>query len=163
MAKTATATEVMQIQVTSGAFEEGGMIPAKYTCDGENVSPPLRWAPVPEGTKSIVLIADDPDAPVGTFVHWVLYGLPAEATELAEDVPSTGTLAGGARQGVNDFGKIGYGGPCPPGGTHRYVFKLYALDVETDFPPGESKGRMLRAMHSHIVAQGRLIGRYRRQ
>lgn len=161
MAKTAR-TEVMEIQVTSPAFEEGGMIPRQYTCDGEDISPALDWRSVPEGTRSIALIADDPDAPIGTFVHWVLYGLPADAEGLPENIARERELPRGARQGVNDFGKIGYGGPCPPRGTHRYFFKVYALDTALNLPPGESKARLLKAMEGHILAQGQTMGRYRR-
>ncbi|MHC4605092.1 MAG: YbhB/YbcL family Raf kinase inhibitor-like protein [Planctomycetota bacterium] len=104
----------MDIKITSSAFEEGGLIPPKYTCDGADISPPLQWDAVPEGTKSIALISDDPDAPMGTWVHWVLFNLPAETKELAENIPPDSTLANGAMQGTTDFGRIGYGGPCPP-------------------------------------------------
>jgi hypothetical protein len=153
----------MEIKVTSSAFEDGGLIPAKYTCDGEDISPPLQWAGVPEGAGSVALICDDPDAPMGTFVHWVLFNLPATTTELAEDVPADKTLPNGARQGITDFGRIGYGGPCPPSGTHRYFFKIYALDTELALKAGASKREMLRAMEGHILAQGQLMGKYRRR
>ena len=153
----------MEIKVTSSAFEEGGLIPAKYTCDGADISPPLNWDAVPEATKSIVLISDDPDAPMGTWVHWVLFNLPADTRELAENIPPDETLPNGARQGVSDFGRIGYGGPCPPGGTHRYFFKLYALDADLDLPAGAAKRQLLKAMEGHILAQGQLIGKYNRQ
>lgn len=153
----------MEIKITSSAFEDGALIPAKYTCDGEDVSPPLQWEAVPEGTKSIALISDDPDAPVGTWIHWVLYNLPAEVKELAEAVPADETLPGGARQGTTDFGRIGYGGPCPPSGTHRYFFKIYALDTEIDLPAGAGKRELLNAIEGHILAQGQLIGKYKRQ
>ena len=152
----------MAITVTSTAFEEAGSIPAKYTCDGEDVSPPLAWIGVPEGTKSIALICDDPDAPMGTWVHWVLYNLPADAAGLPEGVPAEKTLPTGARQGTSDFKKIGYGGPCPPRGTHRYYFKLYALDATVDLAPGATKRQLLRAMEGHVLAQGQLMGRYKR-
>ncbi|MCJ7778555.1 MAG: YbhB/YbcL family Raf kinase inhibitor-like protein, partial [Sedimentisphaerales bacterium] len=124
--------EKMKIKVTSSAFAEGGLIPAKYTCDGSDISPPLQWEAVPEGTKSIALISDDPDAPMGTWVHWVLFNLPAESKGLEENIPQDKTLPNGARQGLTDFGRIGYGGPCPPSGTHRYFFKIYALDTKLD-------------------------------
>lgn len=153
----------MEIKVTSSAFEDGGLIPAKYTCDGEDISPPLQWAGVPEGAGSVALICDDPDAPMGTFVHWVLFNLPAITTELAEDVPADKTLPNGAGQGITDFGRIGYGGPCPPSGTHRYFFKIYALDTELALKAGVSKRELLRAMEGHILAQGQLIGKYRRR
>ena len=152
----------MEIKLISSAFKEGGMIPAKYTCDGADISPPLQWDAVPEGTKSIALICDDPDAPVGTWVHWVLFNLPGQTSSLAEKVPTDKTLASGARQGTNDFRRIGYGGPCPPGGTHRYFFKIYALDVQLDLQPGIDKARLLNAMHGHILAQGELMRKYKR-
>ena len=152
----------MDIKITSSAFEDGGLIPAKYTCDGADVSPPLQWNKVPEGTKSIALICDDPDAPMGTWVHWVIFGLPADIRELAEDVPPDKTLPNGARQGTSDFGRIGYGGPCPPSGTHRYFFKIYALDAELDLPAGARKRDLLKAVEGHILGQGDLVGKYKR-
>ena len=139
------------------------MIPAKYTCDGADISPPLQWNAAHEGTESIALISDDPDAPVGTWVHWVLFNLTADTTELAENIPPDKTLANGARQGVSDFGRIGYGGPCPPSGTHRYFFKIYALDTKIDLPAGANKRDLLKAMEGHILSQGQLIGKYKRQ
>lgn len=153
----------MEIKVTSTAFEDGGMIPPRYTCDGEDISPPLQWEAVPETAKGIALICDDPDAPMGTFVHWVLYDLPADVTELPENVPAEATLPSGARQGTSDFGRTGYGGPCPPSGTHRYFFKLYALDAATGLAAGAKKADLLKAMKGHILAEGRLMGQYRRQ
>ena len=153
----------MEIKITSSVFEDGGMIPAKYTCDGVDVSPPLQWDTVPEGTKSIALICDDPDAPMGTWVHWVLFNMPAEANELAQNIPAEETLPNGAMQGVSDFGRIGYGGPCPPGGTHRYFFKIYALDTKVDLQAGADKRQLLKAMEGHILEQGQLIGKYKRQ
>jgi Raf kinase inhibitor-like YbhB/YbcL family protein len=152
----------MEIKITSSAFEEGGMIPAKYTCDGADVSPPLQWDVVPEGTRSIALICDDPDAPMGTWVHWVLFNLPAETNQLAENIPADKILPNGARQGVSDFGRIGYGGPCPPGGTHRYLFKIYALGIELGLEAGANKRQLLKAMEGHVLAQGQLIGKYKR-
>ncbi len=153
----------MEIKITSSAFEDGGLIPAKYTCDGADVSPPLQWDAVPEGTKSIALICDDPDAPMGTWVHWVLFNLPSDAKELAENIPTEETLPNGAKQGVNDFGRVGYGGPCPPGGTHRYFFKIYALDTEVGLEAGADKRRLLKTMEGHILGQGQLIGKYKRR
>lgn len=152
----------MDIKISSAAFEEGGMIPAKYTCDEEDVSPPLAWDSIPEGTKTLALICDDPDAPMGTWVHWVLFNLHADISELPENIPPERELESGAKQGTNDFGRIGYGGPCPPGGTHRYYFKLYALDVELDLEPGARKPQLLEAMEGHILAKGQLMGRYSR-
>jgi len=153
----------MEIKITSSAFADGGLIPAKYTCDGADVSPPLQWDAVPEGTKSIALICDDPDAPMGTWVHWVIFGLPAETKELAENIPPDRTLPSGAKQGTSDFGRIGYGGPCPPSGTHRYFFKIYALDAEVGLEAGASKRQLLGAMEGHILEQGQLIGKYKRR
>jgi hypothetical protein len=153
----------MDIKITSSVFQDGGMIPAKYTCDGADVSPPLQWDTVPEGTKSIALICDDPDAPMGTWVHWVLFNLPADTRELAEDVPPDKTLPTGARQGTSDFGRIGYGGPCPPSGTHRYFFKIYALGAKLDLPAGTRKNDLVKAMQGHILTQGQLIGKYKRR
>jgi len=152
----------MEIKITSSAFEEGGMIPAKYTCDGADVSPPLQWDAVPQGSKSIALICDDPDAPMGTWVHWVLFNLPAETKELAENIPPVETLPNGARQGLSDFGRIGYGGPCPPSGTHRYFFKIYALDTEIGLEAGANKRQLLKAMKGHILEQRQLVGKYKR-
>jgi Raf kinase inhibitor-like YbhB/YbcL family protein len=152
----------MEIKVTSTALQDGGMIPSKYTCDGENISPPLEWSGAPTTTKSFALICDDPDAPGKTWVHWVLYDLNASASELPEDVKPREVLSNGAKQGTNDFQKIGYGGPCPPSGTHRYFFKLYALDAETSLRPGATKDQLLKAIEGHIVAEGQLMGKYKR-
>jgi Raf kinase inhibitor-like YbhB/YbcL family protein len=163
LAETQTKGEkTMTIKITSTAFEEGGMIPEPYTCDGKDISPPLAWTSVPEGTQSLALICDDPDAPVGTWVHWVLFNLPADVTTLPENVLPNKTLENGSKQGKNDFRKIGYGGPCPPGGTHRYYFKLYALDTTLDAKPGITKQDLLNAMEGHILAEGQLMGKYRR-
>ncbi len=163
MARTTMETDVETLQVRSSAFREGGMIPQKYACDGEDISPPLSWEAVPEGTRSIALIMDDPDAPRGTFVHWVLYDLPANVRELPENVPGDENLSSGARQGRNSLGKIGYGGPCPPSGTHRYFFKVYALDAQTNLAPGKTKEDLLKTMEGHILAQGQIMGRYKKQ
>ena len=152
----------MEIEITSQAFEEETMIPEKYTCDGIDVSPPLTWTSIPEGTKTLALICDDPDAPMGTWVHWVLFNLPASINELPESVPTDEELKNGAKQGRNDFRRIGYGGPCPPGGTHRYYFKLYALDEELDLKTGVVKEELLKAMEGHILGKGQLMGRYKR-
>lgn len=153
----------MSIQLTSSGFAEGAAIPRKYTCDGANVSPPLKWTDVPQGTRSLALIADDPDAPAGTWVHWVLYAIPPSVTELPEGVPTTEAVLDGARQGVNDFRRIGYGGPCPPrGNAHRYFFKIYALATELTLKAGATKRDLIRAMEGHILAQGQLMGTYQR-
>ncbi len=119
-----------EIKLTSAAFKDGQSIPAPYTCDGVNISPPLEWSGLPKTTKTVAIVVDDPDAPSGTWVHWVLYNLPADNIGLVENVPASENLKAGGFQGKNDFGKIGYGGPCPPSGTHRYFFKIYALDSE---------------------------------
>ncbi|HUV30512.1 MAG TPA: YbhB/YbcL family Raf kinase inhibitor-like protein [Acidobacteriota bacterium] len=153
----------MAIIVTSAAFEEGGMIPREYTCDGADISPPLSWSGVPPAAKSMALICDDPDAPAGTWVHWVLFNLPLDTTELPQSIPPEETLANGARHGVTDFGRHGYGGPCPPGGTHRYYFKLYALDTMLEIAGRVTKTGLLSAMEGHTLAQGHLMGKYRRQ
>jgi Raf kinase inhibitor-like YbhB/YbcL family protein len=153
----------MKITVTSTAFTEGGMIPRQYTCDGVDISPPLTWSGIPEGTKSIAVISDDPDAPMGTWVHWVVYNLPPDLTGLPENIMPHKTLANGGRQGMTDFRKIGYGGPCPPGGTHRYYFKVYALDTVLDLAPGATKKELLKAMTGHVLAEGELMGKYRRR
>jgi len=153
----------MDIKITSPAFEDGGMIPSKYTCDGEDISPPLQWEAVPDGTASIAIISDDPDAPVGTWVHWVLFNLPPDTKELKENFPDDETLADGTRQGITDFGATGYGGPCPPSGTHRYFFKIYALDKQIDVAAIVDKAQLLQEMEGHIIGQGQLIGKYQRQ
>ncbi len=152
----------MKITVTSTAFTEGGMIPRQYTCDGSDMSPPLSWSGIPEGAKSIAIIADDPDAPGGMWVHWVVYNLPPDLKGLPENVPAQKTLANGGIQGQTDFRRIGYGGPCPPSGTHRYFFKVYALDAMLALDPGAIKKRLLNAMEGHILAEGELMGKYRR-
>ena len=151
------------IKLLSPAFEDGGMIPKLYTCDAENISPPLEWSGVPEEAVSLALIVDDPDAPMGTWVHWVLYNLPAPISTLRERTPPEAKLAIGALQGKTDFDRIGYGGPCPPAGTHRYFFKLYALDTSLSLDPGVRKKELLKAMEGHILSEGRLVGRYQRQ
>ncbi len=153
---------VMKLDIKSAAFGEGDLIPKKYTCDGSDVSPPLSWSQPPEGTKSMVLICDDPDAPMGTWVHWVIYGLSPDTLEISENIPDDRDVLGGAKHGVNDFRKYGYGGPCPPGGIHRYFFKLYAVDTEVDLKPGASKDEVLGAIKGHVLAEGQLMGRYSR-
>lgn len=152
-----------QMEITSSAFNEGSMIPAKYTCDDIDISPPLKWSKAPEGTKTFAIICDDPDAPAGTWVHWVLYNLPADTNELSEDIPTVESLSNGAKQGKNDFGRIGYGGPCPPGGTHRYYFKIYALAEKLNIESGVTKSELLKAMQGKILSEGKLMGRYKRQ
>jgi Raf kinase inhibitor-like YbhB/YbcL family protein len=152
----------IELKLTSAAFKERQAIPRQCTCDGVNVSPPLEWSGVPKNAKTIAIIADDPDASGGTWVHWVLYNLPAENIGLVENLPATENLKAGGFQGKNDFGKIGYGGPCPPSGTHRYFFKIYAVDAELPLPAGATKPEVEKAMQGHIVAQGQLMGTYGR-
>ncbi len=147
----------MTIPITSMAFKEGEKIPRLYTCDDQDISLPLAWTNVPTGTVSLALIMDDPDAPSGTWVHWVLFNLPANTTSLAQG------KEGGGTQGKNDFNRLGYGGPCPPrGSTHRYYIKLYALDQVLGIKAGVSKAQVEKAMQGHILAQGQLMGRYGR-
>lgn len=152
-----------EMKVTSDAFKDGEAIPRGYTCDGANISPPFEWSGVPKSAKTIAITTDDPDAPAGTWVHWVLYNLPADGLGVIENTPQTETLKGGGMQGKNDFMKIGYGGPCPPSGTHRYFFKFYALDSELPLKPGATKAELEKAMEGHIVGQAQLVGTYRRE
>jgi Raf kinase inhibitor-like YbhB/YbcL family protein len=152
----------MAFQLTSSAFEHEGPIPGKYSCDGENVSPPLRWGDPPEGAQSFALIFDDPDAPAGTWVHWVLYNIPGEARALPDAVPAEVKLVDGSLHGKNSWRRMDYGGPCPPGGTHRYFFKLYALDTMLDLPAGATREQLEQAMEGHILAQAELMGTYTR-
>jgi hypothetical protein len=151
------------MEITSSAFKPGESIPSKYTCDSVDISPQLIWSRVPAVTKSFALICDDPDAPSGTYVHWVLYNLPSDLRELREDVPKTDILENGARQGKNDNGEIGYGGPCPPGGTHRYYFKIFALDIVLEEKQGMTKRELLKLMETHVLEEGQLMGRYKRK
>jgi Raf kinase inhibitor-like YbhB/YbcL family protein len=156
-------SQEMTIALSSSTFEEGGTIPPKYTCDGEDMSPPLKWEGIPEGTRSIALISDDPDAPMGTWVHWVMWNIPPEARGLPEHVPPDPQLPDGSHQGITDFGRPGYGGPCPPSGTHRYYFKVYALGTTLDLPTSARKADLLKAVEGHVLAEGQLMGRYSRQ
>lgn len=151
------------IEITSPAFEEGETIPKRHTCDGADLSPALRWSPPPEGTRCLALICDDPDAPVGLWVHWVVWGIPPDSTGLPEGMPAEKQLPNGVRQGTNDFRKTGYGGPCPPKGKpHRYDFRLFALDAPLSLPPGATRKDLLKAMEGRILAEGVLMGRYGR-
>jgi Raf kinase inhibitor-like YbhB/YbcL family protein len=153
----------MTFNISSSSFSQGGEIPRKFTCDAADVSPELTWTAPPAGTQSFALIADDPDAPVGTWTHWVLYDLPPQTTTLPEGVSKVDEVPGGGRQGRNDFRRIGYGGPCPPAGKpHRYFFKLYALDRMLNLSPGSSKQEVEQAMQSHILGKAELLGMYQR-
>ncbi len=152
----------MAFQITTTAFRDSSSIPRKFTCDGPDDSPALSWSDPPAGTKSLAIIVDDPDAPAGIWVHWVLYDLPAETRKLPEGVARDRELPNGALQGRNDFGKIGYNGPCPPRGfEHRYFFRLYALDSRTGLKAGATKSELERAMKGRILAQAQLIGKYK--
>jgi Raf kinase inhibitor-like YbhB/YbcL family protein len=153
----------MALSLRSAAFESGSRIPRIYTCDGRDASPPLRWANAPQGTRSFALICDDPDAPMGTWVHWVIYNIPAETDRLPEALPCAEKLDDGALQGGNDFGRIGYGGPCPPRGkAHRYFFRLYALDCALSAAAGLTKRALLKQMQGHILETAELFGLYGR-
>ena len=158
--------KVMNLQITSTAFSEGQPIPAKYSCEGSDASPPLKWIPqggTPANIKSFALIADDPDAPMGTWVHWVAYDLPPGTSALPEGVEKSQYISGNAMQGLNDFRRLGYGGPCPPPGKpHRYFFKVYALDAKLDLRAGANRNELERAMKGHVLAQGELMGKYGR-
>jgi Raf kinase inhibitor-like YbhB/YbcL family protein len=157
----------MTILIESPAFQGGGTIPRLYTCDGKDVSPPLAWSGVPEAARSLALICEDPDAPRGTWTHWVIFDIPAAAKGLGEGIAATErvTVAPGeepARQGKNDFGKIGYGGPCPPSGTHHYLFRIYALDRELGLGPKTTRQDLLGSIKGHVLAEGGLTGLYSR-
>jgi Raf kinase inhibitor-like YbhB/YbcL family protein len=152
----------MSFTLTSPAFTAGQMIPRQHTCDDKDVSPGLSWSGAPRGTRSFALICDDPDAPVGTWVHWVLFNIPPETVELPAAIPPQAVLESGARHGMNDFRRLGYGGPCPPGGTHRYFFKLYALDATLSLESASTKAEVVAAMKGHILEEAQLMGKYKR-
>jgi Raf kinase inhibitor-like YbhB/YbcL family protein len=146
-----------KMKITSSAFQEGASIPSQFSCDGADSSPPLQIAEVPSGAKSLALIVDDPDAPSGLFTHWMVWNISPQTSTVAEGSAPKGV------HGANDFGKSGYGGPCPPSGTHRYYFKIFALDRELDLPSGAKRSQLDAAMKGHVVAQGELMGRYSRK
>jgi Raf kinase inhibitor-like YbhB/YbcL family protein len=151
------------MKLTSTAWTEGQRIPTEYTCDGDDSSPPLAWTDAPAGAKSLALICDDPDAPMGTWVHWVIYDLPLDLRGLTEGLPTKDRLPDGALQGLNDFKRVGYGGPCPPPGKpHRYYFTLYALDVTLNLKPRATKAQVLDACKGHVLAEAQLMGRFGR-
>lgn len=153
----------MGLELTSTAFRQGERIPSEHTADGRNVSPPLNWSDPPGGTQTLALVCEDPDAPRGTFPHWVIFNLPAESRELAAGVPTEPTLPNGAVQGANDFGRIGYSGPAPPAGKpHRYFFKLYALDTALGLAAGASRDDLKAALSGRVLAEGQLMGTYGR-
>ena len=151
------AAEGAKMKITSSAFQEGGNIPSKFTCDGGDTSPPLQIAEIPSGAKSLALVVDDPDAPSGLFTHWIVWNISPQTNAIVEGSTPKGV------QGTSDFGKSGYGGPCPPSGTHRYYFKIFALDGELNLPPGTKRSQLDAAMKGHVVAQGELMGRYSRK
>ena len=146
-----------KMKITSSAFQEGGNIPSKFTCDGGDNSPSLQLAETPSGAKSLVLVVDDPDAPSGLFTHWLVWNISPQTNSIAEESKPKGV------HGTNDFGKSGYGGPCPPSGTHRYYFRIFALDRELDLPPSTKRSQLDAAMKGHVLAQGELMGRYSRK
>ena len=150
------------LEIKSPAFANNGIIPKQYTCDGEDISPPLSWDSIPGNAKSLTLISDDPDAPASTWVHWVIYNMPPASKGLQEGVLPLKDFSHDTKQGINDFKKIGYGGPCPPSGTHRYFFKLYALNTKLSLEAGATKKQLEDAMKGHIIAQAELIGKYKR-
>ena len=154
----------MALEISSPVFRNEDLIPAKYTCKEDDISPPLEWDQVPPDTQSFAIISDDPDAPAGTWVHWVIYDIPAEKRSLPEGVDKERKLPDGSMQGVNSFGRIGYDGPCPPGAMiHRYFFTLYALDKKLDLEPGLTREDLMKAMKGHIKARAWLMGRFKRQ
>ncbi len=153
------------MRISSPAFADGGPIPRAHTCDGADLSPPLMWREAPTNAKSFAMIVEDPDAPAGTWVHWLLYGLPATVTNLQSGLPADPALTRPfvAKQGTNDFQRVGYGGPCPPlGPSHRYYFKLFALDTELTLPPGATKAVLLEAMKGHVLDEAEMVGMYGR-
>lgn len=150
------------MKLTSMAFENGGMIPVKYTCKGEDISPDIKWENAPAGTKSFALICEDPDAPGGVWDHWILYNIPATVHELKEGYSKVPEIPGGSRQGKNSWGKTSYGGPCPPSGTHRYFFKLYAISSMLNLKGGATKSEVLQAMENHVLAKVELMGTFKK-
>ncbi len=152
----------MSITVKSSAFASGQPIPAKYTADGRDISPPLSWSGAPAGTEQFALIVDDPDAPKGTWIHWVVYGIPGDATSLPEGAGAKGKPAAGLLEGRNSWGKPGWGGPSPPSGTHRYYFRVYALDAEVELKEGLTEAELTKAIEGHLLGTGELMGTYRR-
>ena len=163
MTPSAPGGKAAALRLSSPAFQGGTPIPTRFTCDGQDVSPPLQWSGAPSETRSFALVCDDPDAPRGTWLHWLLYNLPGDTGELAEGVPPQAQLPSGARQGTNDFGNVGYGGPCPPPGRpHRYFFRLYALDAPLS-SADDSRAALDAAMRGHLLAESTLMGTYQRR
>lgn len=158
-----TKGKKMEIKLESPAFKNGDFIPSKYTCDGENISPALHWNKPSDKVKHYCLIVEDPDAPSGTFVHWIVFDIPANITTLNEDITNQKNLPDSAEMGTNDGRRIGYFGPCPPSGTHRYYFRIYAIDSVLKLDAGATKAAVMRAMEGHVIAKGELMGKYQRQ
>lgn len=159
----AEGPQASEFEIESAAFKQGGEIPKRFTCEGEDLSPALRWTHPPRGTLSFVLIAEDPDAPSGTWVHWVVYDLPARVHELPDGVPKQAEIPGGGVQGRNDFGRLGYGGPCPPpGSAHHYFFKLYALDTTLNLRAGAEKEEVISSAKGHVLGEAQFMGWFKR-
>lgn len=156
--------EEKTVKIRSYGFENNGFIPQEYTCDGENMSPPILWGPLQNGTKSVAIIVDDPDAPKKNFVHWIVYNIPPDINKLTENFSSQKYKGALIKEGFNDFGEMGYLGPCPPSGTHRYFFKVYVLDIILDFGDDKeiTKEKLLNAMKGHILEENKIIGKYKR-
>jgi Raf kinase inhibitor-like YbhB/YbcL family protein len=154
--------QIKSFNVSSGAFADGAPIPQDFSCEGENISPPLEWSDYPEGAQAFALICEDPDAPSGTWVHWVIYDIPGSQDYLPEGIAPDRVLENGALQGMNSWRRVGYGGPCPPGGRHRYFFRVYALDAPLGLKPGVSNTTLLEAMAGHILGEGALMGTYQK-
>lgn len=152
-----------KLVVSSPAFKNGEFIPSKYTCDGENISPEIRIEGIPSNTMSLVLINDDPDAPMGTWDHWILFNIPPTMNIIPEGIKPEKEFSNGMKHGINSWGRVGYGGPCPPSGIHRYFFKVYALDTTLNLPAGATKQQILKAIQGHILAEGELMGKYSRK
>jgi Raf kinase inhibitor-like YbhB/YbcL family protein len=155
--------EAPLISVSSAAFSEGGTVPKEYTCEGQDKSPPLSWSGVPAGAKTLALIVDDPDAPSGPFTHWIVYNLPGKISALPENLPKTRSVANGGIQAMNDFGRVGYNGPCPPGGSpHHYHFRLYALTTELHLANDAGARELSEAMRGHVLSSGETVGLFAR-
>lgn len=152
-----------KMKLLSNSFKEGEIIPKKHTCESDNVSPQLKWSDFPANTTSFVLVCDDPDAPMGTWVHWIVFNIPAGVNELTENQPNTKEFDNGMKQGFNSSWKFGYMGPCPPSGNHRYFFKIYALDVMLKAQPNIDKSLLLQLIEGHIIAEGQLMGKYKKE
>lgn len=153
----------MALTLSSAAFSDMESIPEEYTCDGANISPPLAWEGVPHGSRSLVLTCEDLDTPIGSWSHWVCYDMPTSVTKLKEAIPVTDLIQSGGKQGINDFSKVGYGGPCPPNGMHQYIFRLYALDCLLNCQSGKSQKEIEYLMSGHIIEDARLTGTYTRK